>query len=194
MNTQKNNQHLKTDKNTINWDRLNSTFYWKIYLDKTHSKNSPNVESLTGYTKGEKQRESQDAVHMLKSKIFNLNKNGYFDRMERIEIYQNEENIKILVLRPDGYDINPNHLQAIFKNYGTFLEDFYNRRKNKLSMDGLITPKRKAISDDDRLNIDKVKLYSLSALYTYAGRLLIHGHPEGAVNNFILKYKEKQQW
>jgi hypothetical protein len=195
MQQSKNNfEPQSKQKQVITWDKINSSFYWKIYLDRSNPKNSPNVEFLQGYTKVEKQRESQDTCHMLKSKIFNLYKNGYFERIERIEIYQTQENIKIIILRTDGYDINPNHLDTVFKNYGLFLEDLYNRRKLNLSMDGLIKAKRQAISEDDRLNVNKVKIYSLSALYSYAGRLLIHGHPEGAVNNFILKYKESKQW
>ena len=184
-----------TSDKQIKWDFINSTFYWKIYLDHNNPANSKDVIALTGYTKQERQRESQDTVHMLKTKMYNLlYKQKYIERMERIEVYQIKENIKILILRPDGYDINPNHLDTIFKNYGLFLEDFYNRYKNGLSMDGLITPKRKAISEDDRLNVNIIKLKDLSALYSYAARLLIHGHPEGAVNNFIHKYKELKQW
>jgi len=47
-----------TDKQ-IKWDFINSTFYWKIYLDKENPANSKDVITLTGYTKQERQRESQ---------------------------------------------------------------------------------------------------------------------------------------
>lgn len=202
MNTTKNKfEPHGTIKAQINWDKLYSTYYWKIYLDKNNPKNSYNVEFLQGYSKVEHQREAQDLVYLLKSKIINLYKNGYFNRIERIEIYQRLDNIintkndiKILILEPTQYDINPNYLDTVFKNYGLFLEDFYSRIKNSLPMDGLITPKRKPISDDDRLNVNIVKLKDLSALYSYAARLLIHGHPQGAVNSFIHKYKELKKW
>lgn len=190
-----------TIKTPIQWDKLYSTYYWKIYLDKKNPKNSFNVEFLQGYSKVEHQRESQDTTHLLKSKILNLYKNDYFNRIERIEIYQRldaiintKNDIKIMILEPNKYDLNPNFLDKLFKNYGLFLEDFYNRIINGLPMDGIIREKRKAISEDDRLNINLVKLQNLSALYSYAARLLIHGHPQGAVNNFILKYKELKQW
>jgi hypothetical protein len=188
-------------KNGINWDKFYSTYYWKIYLDENHPKNSTSVEFLQGYSKVENQRESADSTHLLKTKIFNLYKNGYFERAKKIEIYQRldeiintKNDIKILILKPKEYQINPDYSDIIFKNFGLFLEDFYNRIIKAAPMDNIVTYKRKAVNNTDFLNVNTVKLNNLQQLYSYAARLSLNGHPSGEVTHFINKYKEKKQW
>lgn len=185
----------------VKWDIFYSTYYWRIYLDKTHPLNSPNVEFLKGYSKQERQNEASDLHHLLKAKILNLHQNGYFDRMLRIEIWQRlgeiintKTDAKFLILYPKNYDINPAYQDYTFKTFAPFLNDFYDRRNNEKSMEGIIKQKRKPMSLDDRLNISKVHLHSLQQLYSYAARLLVNGHPEGAVNSFIQKYRELKKW
>lgn len=191
----------KKDKITPNWDIHYSTYYWEIYLDPLHKLNNPNVEKLTGYSKKEFQNEGQDIVHLLKSKIFNLNKNGYFERMKKIIIYSRHgEMIKkktdpdILILFPNSFNIpNENH-DYIFKRFGAFLHEFYLRKRDNKSMEGLIPKLRQRTSNDSFLDCTKQNFSSLSQLYTYCGRLLLHGHSEGEVNHFITKYKTLKNW
>lgn len=201
--TLKKNIMLTNEKqrNPFKWDILGSTYYWKIYLDKSHPNNSNNVEFLKGYSKQEKQNEGQDKIHLLKSKILNLYKNGYFKRIERIEIFQRlgeiintKEDAKIIILYPKGHDINPRYMAHVMQNFNPFLLDFYNRIENNLSMDEIIKLKRKPISQDDYLNVKIQKIYSLQQLYSYGARLLVNGHPQGAVTKFINDYKELKKW
>lgn len=188
-------------KNSINWDKFYSTYYWKIYMDQNNAKNSNSVEFLQGYSKVENQRESADTTHLLKTKIFNLYKNGYFERSLKIEIFQRlddiintKNDIKILILKPNEYQINPDYSDLIFKNFGLFLEDFYNRIKKAAPMENLVTYKRKPINNTDFLNVNTVKLANLQQLYSYAARLSLNGHAAGEVTHFINKYKELKQW
>lgn len=188
-------------KNPVKWDVSHSTYYWRIYLDRTNPHNSPNVEFLKGYSKQERQNEAADLIHLLKAKIMNLHNNGYFERMARIEIWQRtgeiidtKKDAKFLILYPTHYDINPAYSDYTFKNFGPFLNEFYRRKKENLAMDGLIKTARKLISRDDLMDPQKVKIHSLQQLYSYAARLLVNGHPEGAVNGFINKYRQLKNW
>lgn len=192
---------IKKEKKSVKWDISHSTYYWKIYLDKSNPVNSPVVDYLQGYSKQERQREANDIVHLLKSKILNLYKNGYFARIDRIEIFKRvgdiinqKEDIKLLKLYPNHYETNPNYQDYIDLYYSLFLIDFYTCKKNNLSVEGLIQVKRKVLNNDDRLNIYKISLRNLQELYSYSSRLLINGHANGEVENFIHKYKELKGW
>lgn len=196
--------NVKNQKNPSiipDWDKNYSTYYWEIFTDPFHKLNSPNVEKLTGYSKKEFQNEGQDINHLLKSKIFNLNKNGYFERMKKIVIYERSGEMinkrkdpDIIILYPTSYIISPENHDFVFKRFGSFLNEFYLRKKENKSMEGLMPKLRQRQSSDDFLNVQKQNFSSLSQLYTYSGRLLINGHTENEVLHFINKYKSIKGW
>lgn len=181
------------------WDTKSSTFYWSIQLDPSHPKNT--ISLLTGYSKVEGQAESSDKETMLKRKIINLYTNGYFARMRQINIFQNtgvfiDKSLDpcIIQLFPKHYNIDPANHQAVYKRYGAFLEDFYQRINANKSLDNILPQTRRIRSQDQFLDINAYSFKGPANLYSHAARLLLHGHAEGAVNHFIDSYKKKMQW
>lgn len=188
-------------KIALKWDTTYATYYWKIFLDPKHSRNNPSVEHISGYSKVVLQSEALDIDNLLRRKIHNLLINGYFPRMKRIEFWQRKnfcinksEDPKILILYPTHYDIPEDNHDVIFKKHGVWLKEFYDAYLNNRSTEHLFIKGKKPMSNDEFLNIHRFNFNGLPQLYSHAARLLTHGHPEGAVNDFIRKYKELKQW
>lgn len=186
---------LKTGK----WDTFYSTYYWNIHLDLNHPQNS--IEVLTGYSKKVGESEAQDKEQLLKRKIINLFLNSYFKRMFRIDFFMRTEFVidkkrdpKILVIYPDHYDIPEANHDVIYKKFGVFLKEFYDRIDQHRSMDGILPKGRAFISGDQFLNPDNYKFKTVGHLYAHASRCSIHGHPPGEVEAFILKVKALNNW
>lgn len=181
------------------WDAIYSTFYWNIYLDPMNSRNSTPV--LTGYSKKEGEREAQDKDQMLKRKILNLFINGYFNRMERMEIFMRTEfcidkrrDPKILILYPRHYDIPELNHDVVFKKYGVWLKEFYDRINERKSMAGILPKGRSQMSHDDFLKPENFKFPTVAHLLSHAARCITNGHAPGEVNNFIIKVKSLNNW
>lgn len=186
---------LKTGK----WDTFYSTYYWVIHLDKNHPANT--TEKLVGYSKRVGEHEAQDKDQLLKRKILNLFLNSYFKRMTRIEFFMRTEfaidkkrDPNILNLFPTHYDIPELNHDIVFKRWGVFLKDFYDRVNKNKSMDGILPKARGLKNPDDFLNTDNYEFKNVGQLYAHAARCITHGHPPGAVNDFILKYKILRGW
>ena len=181
------------------WDTIYSTFYWNIHLDIKHPMNSTPV--LTGYSKKEGDRENKDPDAMLKRKILNLLINGYFKRMERIDIFMRTEfaidkkrDPKILVLYPTHYDIPELNHDVIFKKFGVFLKEFYDRLNASKSMDGLLPKMKSQMQHEDYLKPENFKFPTVAHLYQHAARCITNGHASGEVNHFVLRVKAMNNW
>jgi hypothetical protein len=199
MNIQQAMSTPQKEHKTGQWDTFHSTYYWNIHLDLDHPQNSTPV--LTGYSKKVGEAEAQDKDQLLKRKIINLFLHSYFKRMKRIDIFLRTEFVidkkrdpKILVLYPTHYDIPELNHDVIFKKFGPFLKDFYERALRGGNMDGLLPKTRALMNGDDFLNPENYKFKSVAHLYSHAARCLIHGHAEGAVNAFIYKVKALNHW
>lgn len=183
------------------WDKFESTFYWKLHMD---AKNPINRTALMmGYSKKEFQREAQDKQQMLKSKILNLFQHGYFNRFLKWEISQRvgtyidlRRDPIILILFPGSFEMPEPNREVIWKQYGSFLTEFYNRKEEGKAMEGIIRDKKRPANADDFLNasLQADKLPTIQHLYSYMLRLSKHGHPEGAINQFYLKVKDIKKW
>lgn len=187
---------IKTGK----WDTFYSTYWWNIYLDPEHPDNT--TERLTGYSKKEGESEAQDKDQLLKRKILNFYLNGYFKRIKYIEFFLRAENMidkkrdpKILLIYPDHYDIPEMNHDVIFKKFGAFLHDFYDRVQHNKDMNAMLPKGNKKItSKDDFLNTEKQFFKSIAHLYAHAARLLRYGHAPGEVEAFIQRYKQLKSW
>ena len=183
----------------LKWDTKSSTYFWNITLDENNPVNT--ISIMSGYSKVENQHENTDKETLLKRKIINLYINGYFKRSKRIDIFQNtgvfiDKKLDpcIITLYPTTFDIPKQNQELIFKKFGSFLIDFYDKINNNKSLDNILPTGRRIKSQDDFLNINSFNFKSPANLYAHASRLLINGHAEGAVNSFIQKYKELKQW
>lgn len=183
------------------WDKFESTYYWKFHLDFNHPENR--VPSITGYSKKEYQREAQDKVSMLKVKIINLFQKGYFNRMTKWEISQRVGeyiNMRtdpcILILKPRTYEIPQDNFDTIFKTFAPFLDEFYKRIERGMSMEGIIKQRKAPANSEDFLDPEKIihKLPTVRHLYSYMIKLKSYGHADGAIHQFYMKVKELKRW
>lgn len=187
-------------KKTGKWDTMYSTYYWNIHLDPKHPANS--IPVMTGYSKMAGENEAHDKDNLLKRKIITIYLNSYFNRFTRWEIFlrtgpviDKKRDPKILVLYPHHYDIPEQNHDVIFKRFGMFLKEFYERKLVGTSMEGLLEPgSRKIQSNDDYLDVEKQHLPTIAHLYAYASRLSRNGQPQGAVDHFINRYKSLKNW
>ena len=186
---------MKTGK----WDNFYSTYFWNINLDPSNPIN--NTPVLTGYSKKVGENEAADKIQLLKRKIVNLYLNGYFKRIRSIDFYQRtathidkKRDPKILVIMPTTYEIPELNREVIFKHFGNFLIEFYDRIKNEQSMDGILPRMKKIRSQDEFLDPSRYQFKTEGHLYAHAARLLNHGHPTGAVNHFIKQVKIREKW
>lgn len=186
-------------KKAHNWDRLKSSFYWKINLDEKTN----DVKDFTGYCKIVGQSEAQDKEYLLKSKICMLYKYGYLNPSKTlsIEIYERTTNIidtkldpKIIILYPTHFDIPQLNHDLIYKKFGRFLTDFYDDIKNNRDVYLRLASRKKPTNKDEFLNINRIEFRSVQHLYQYAARLCDYGHANGAVEDFIFKVKSKYNW
>lgn len=197
--TDPNNQPRKSYSE---WDWQNSTYMWRIYLNPNHPTNKASVEYLTGYSKKTGQNEAQDKENLLRRKIFTLCRNGYFDRMYRIDFFQKIGEMmniktapKILTVYPDHYDIPELNHDVIYKLHGKWLHEFYYRLKNKKDLSDLMpNPRDKKHNADDALDVTKHDFKNVAALYQHATKCLHYGHAQGQVEHFIREYKQRKKW
>lgn len=203
-NTPDNSGKRQSRKTYGDWDWQHSTYYWKIYLNKNHPSNNPNIQFLTGYSKKIGQNEAQDKENLLRRKIFSLCRNGYFQKMLRIEFYQkvgemlnNKTAPLILTVYPDYYNIAEQNHDIVFKKHGVWLQEFYYRLQTRQDITDMMPnskDRNSNVKQDDYLNIHKYDFKNVGALYQHAAKLLNYGHAEGAVTHFIREYKSLKQW
>lgn len=195
-----NTQALSTNKAAGYWDTLTSSYYWNINLNPLHPQNTTPL--LVGYSKKVNQSEAQNKEQLLKRKILNLYNNGYFDRCKSIELFMRVDAIInkkldpcIIVLYPTHYDIKELNHNIIYKKFGSFLNEFYERIKLKKDLADLLPNTRKLYkSNDDLFKIELYNFANVGQLYTKAANFLRYGHPQGIVEDFINKYKTSKNW
>lgn len=182
-----------------NWDTIYSSFYWQINLNRAHEFNT--AEKLTGYSKRVGESENQNKDLLLKRKIVNLLLNGYFNRMNSIEIFQRTEfcidkkrDPKIIILYPTHFDLPELNKELILKKYGAWLKQLYDFIQQKKDVRDLLPANKKPVSKEEFLNINRYHFTSVAQLYSHAARLLVNGHAEGQVNHFINSYKQLKNW
>lgn len=178
-------------------DKMISTFYWEMFLDKNHPQNS--VDKLTGYSKFQNHDEAKDKKQMLMRKIIMLHSQGYIERSTRIEVFQRTGDFinkttdtQILILQKNDCTIH----ERVMKDFAfvQFIQKFYQFRKEGKEVQTLLPKPNATFSKDEYLNIDlQFRIIGTSELKlaSYCSRLIRNGHPFGAVNNFYNCYKEK---
>lgn len=182
------------------WDTEFSTYFWQIHMDYKHVFNT--TPMLTGYSKVRDQSEAQDKDYLLRRKICMLFKNGYFERMKRVEFFFKTAEVmdkrkaeKILICFPKTYDIPEANHDIIFKKHGMWLKTFYELINSGQSIDDILPKvRREGVDKDQFLNVESHEFPSTGHLYAYAARLSAHGHPPGAVEHFIRQYKQRKGW
>lgn len=180
----------------IRWDNLESTFYWKIYLDPNVQGNT--VEFLTGHSKGAGE-EAKDKVQLIKRIIVRVFQKFYLHKCTHIKVYKRVgqyENVKedklIFVLRRNDVDLHPD----VLKDYDMvhWFERFYKMRKDGGDFNTLIPQVKSYLSTEQYLDIDYQHLKigkDMLKLNNYLATLFRNSHPPGAIVHFSNTYIAK---
>lgn len=178
-------------------DKANCTYWWRIYLDRSHPQNNSNIETMDGYSKFQNHDEAKDKDDVLMAKCEMLYKNGYLKRATHIEIYLKRapmpsvnEDILIITLFPDDYKLSPIYLKNIDSRMQKFLHNFYNAIKGNRPAMGLrpLKDKNKTVVDEFDISIYNFKTHS--ELYAKAEQFISLGRAPGRVQDFVRRYEE----
>lgn len=199
------NNQTEFKKTGWGWDTKEASFYWNIFLDPNYI--SPEgyknkISLMTGYSKKIGQSENLDRTRLLEVKLMNLHSNGYFTKALRIDWYMRHANYInkatdpcILQTFAKSYTIPVQNHEFVFNKWGKFLENFYYRVNNNLSLEGLVKKDyKKQISKDWFIDPANFNFKDVGQLYKHAATLSTQGHPDGAISAFIVKYKTLKQW
>lgn len=192
------NPELRSGKQPA-WDKLYSSFYWEIELNPYHRANSPNVQSMWGYSKREGQDERKDKLQLLMRKIHTIfGVNGYIERIKCVHIYSRDQRIinkrtdrLVLILYPKTYQLQAEFIATKYEPLHRFLADFYDCVVNGKDIKHILPKERADGTKDDYMNVDKLKFTSTGQLDQYCAKLVRNDHPFDAVVNFRIKYLEK---
>lgn len=185
-------------------DKMYSTYWWIIHLDKNHPSNyNKNVTEITGYSKILGYDECQNKHELLMKRIIMLHSNGYFEKSNSISIYYKQgeflnktTSIELLRLYKNDYEVNPRCLNdttfynTFFIKGGivTFLTKFYDCIKTGRSVGGLLPKTKNDYSKDDVLDYKIKRFNSIAQLMAFAEQKIKSGYPVGAVMNYVIKY------
>lgn len=125
-------QNTRHEGDRGSWDKINSTYWWKINLKPTEAR-----PYLKGFSKKYGQNEAKDKEYLLCRIAIMLDEHGYPDRVTRekgIEIHKREGNRCrdndpiILQLFPDTFELGEEILtnREIYRH----VKEMYERRKN----------------------------------------------------------------
>jgi len=182
---------------SIIWDKVYSSFWWQIELNPTHHLNK-GAYGFRGYCKAEGQTEPKDKDQLLKTKLVMLFTQGYIDRCLSIIVHQRKgafinlaEDTPIIHLTPHNAILYPAY-KGNNSEIQKLISDIYQKAMKGVQVDLILRKPKyetKLInnSKDDKLDVNKIKLYSIDALSNYCTRLLTEGFPREAVNSFMQK-------
>lgn len=103
-------ENKKLSPQPLQWDKINSSYWWHIKLDATNPKNF--VPEIFGYSKAQQHDEAKDKQQLLMRKIIMLHTNDYLHRCTCIDIYKRtgfavnkKQDQLYLSLTPKAYSI-----------------------------------------------------------------------------------------
>lgn len=174
-----------------NWDDVFSTYYWKIELDRSNSKNTMPI--MTGYCKAVGSMESPNKHHLMKRLVAMLINKGYIPENIKTEMYHRSGKMinpgndwLVAEFLPDDFIVydcypydTPDLIIALKKMYGEKKKGIpvsYNMdRSNKPNV---------LVSKDDAINYQKQMFYKFNDLLLYTVKLESEGFPKQAISAF----------
>lgn len=188
------------------WDKVNSTYWWKMYLlpQFDQRRNASPDNPMVGYSQSEGWAECQDKHQLLKNKIINPHiKCDWINKCSRIEIYKRTSfyistATDQLIVQLESKDFVV-YTQAYGKQSGDliyWLKQLYNEILQGTHKEYILSPAPKkvnySVSLDDKLNPDKYNsLRSNSDLQVLCTKLKAEGFAESQVLHFYRKMTEK---
>lgn len=178
-------------------DKANCTYWWRIYLDRSHPDNKPTVETIDGYSKFQNNDEAKDKDDVLMAKCEMLYKNGYLNRATHIEIYLKKgampsvhEDLLILILQKNDYKLSPIFLKNTNWRMQKFLHNYYEAIKGGRPALGLRPLKDKQAAQVDEFDISIYNFKTHSELYAKAEQFISLGRAPERVLDFVRRYEE----
>jgi hypothetical protein len=185
-------------------DKANCTYWWMMNLDQTHPENDLGVLKKPGYGKFQGHDEILDKDQLLISKIEMLDKYGWLERSDSIEIYKKigpmpnyHKDWHIVTLYKDHYII-PDYMQTkISFDIKKYLQAFYDwiiKGRHVKFLRPLPqhqqTNRARLQTEDEILNPQNYSFRNDMDLQKFGNKLLTLGRAPGMVQSFIHKYRE----
>lgn len=163
------------------WDRIASTFWWKIYLE--------NGKIFTGYSKGLNVREKANKNHLFITFVNRIWSKSYVQKSYKMEIFKNdpifEEHELVCVLTKDNFDLQPYFFGN--KEIEEFLKKTYQGIKTGQMPDLTVkVPKGQPIKLDYTIQFKNDE-----DLRAYCIKKINDGFTKGEVQNYFYKMLEK---
>lgn len=185
-------------KPKLQWDKINSTWWWEIELDHSHARNyNRNVQMITGYSKAQGHDEAKDKIQMLMRKILMLATNGYFERCKYIIIYKRAGQLVDKKRDKIMFTLFSKDYKLPAENIGqtpelvTFLTKLYDHIREGKEIKYLLPKPKAEFSKDDYFRIERHSFPSKIHLYHWAEKMIKDGHSFLQVQSFVVKYIER---
>lgn len=187
------------DDSKIPWDKQNSTFYWRMYINVAH-RYSPTIETMDGYSKKVGQDEAKDKHQLLNTKINTIfGVHGWLKKCDKIEIFHKRGTFidkhrdpLIVILMPTTYQLQSEYINSKYTQLHQFLTRFYEIEKNGGDFATLIGRARASWSKDDYLDVNKIGAFaSPDKLDEYCTKLVRNAHNFQRVMIFREQYLKK---
>lgn len=182
-------------------DKQNCTYWWMMNLDQTHPDNEIGILRKPGYGKFQGHDENADKEQLLMAKIEMLDKYGWLEKSDSIEIYKKtgpmpnyHKDWHIVTLFKTNYII-PDYMQAkIPYSIKKYLQDFYDwiiAGKPVKFLRPIAQPSKNHLkTEEEILNPVNYTFRCDTDLQKYGNKLISLGRDPGLVQNFIRKYRE----
>jgi len=187
------------DDSKIPWDKQNSTFYWRMYINQAH-RYSPTIETMDGYSKKVGQDEAKDKHQLLNTKINTIfGVHGWLKKCDKIEIFHRRGTFidkhhdpLVVILMPHTYQLQSEYISSKYVQLHQFLDSFYKVAKDGGDFATLIRKGRATWSKDDYLNVNLIGAFaSPDKLDEYCTRLVRNSHNFHRVMLFREEYLKK---
>lgn len=179
----------KTFPGVNQWDTLNSTYKWRIYLC--------NGKELVGYSKGLYVSEPADKTVCLERAVRRLANSGYFqkERVRYIQFFYNKflsgNDEWILTMMPDSYSLGNQELIVTDHRLKDFLTLFYKEiTSGKEVIKQIIHPIKHSI-EEELFDWRKKRFKTEAELHAFVIKQIDLKKNSEMVMDFFRKYREK---
>lgn len=183
------------------WDKVNSTYYWKMYLLPAYDlrKNADPDNPMIGYSQSEGWSECQDKHQLLKNKIVNpFLKHGFLKKCSSIQIYKRSGFIIDATRDKHIVTLTANDFSVQAEAYGRqsgelvyWLKQLYNEILEGNERKYILTPSKVnySVNLDDKLNPEKYPAIRSNAdLQVQCTKLKTEGFKDIQVMQFYRKF------
>lgn len=173
-------------------DKANSTYWWIFNLDNTKPENK--IQKMYGYSKFQGQAEAISKINCLCAKVEMMQKYGWIDRSNSIEIYEKigafpcaQSDIKLMVLYKTTFVINPLLVGKIDNSIMEFLRKFYIMRTTGKPVENL-RPLSPPVTKDELYVYAAGKFKTPAELYNWCNKKISEGENRERVLHYYREY------